>query len=112
MKLTLSLMFAALMSASAMAQTVGEIAEVENAAWRTPPDAARMEARSLDPVVRDEALETGAASGLMASFADGSAVYAKPIQWVRVGTKRFVVRCAPRVRVSPYKVGQLKSTQP
>ncbi len=56
----------------AAAQTVGEIAEVQNAAWRTPPDAARLDARKLDPVVRDEALETGAASGLLVSFADGS----------------------------------------
>ncbi len=56
----------------AAAQSVGEIAEVQNAAWRTPPDAARLEARSLDPIVRDEALETGAESGLLVTFADGS----------------------------------------
>lgn len=50
--------------------------------------------------------------GIATSFADGSAVYAKPIQWTRIGSKRYVVRYAPRVRVSPYQVGPLKPTQP
>ena len=70
----LSLLLAATLAFAplAAAQTVGQIAEVENAAWRTPPAATRLEARSMDPVVRDEALETGAASGLLVTFADGS----------------------------------------
>ena len=72
MTLKLSILFAALMSASAMAQSVGEVADVQNAAWRTPPEASRLEARALDPIVRDEALETGAESGLLVTFADGS----------------------------------------
>ncbi len=71
-RLSLILAGAIALSPLAAAQTVGSIAEVENAAWRTPPDAARLEARSLDPIVRNEALETGAASGLLVSFADGS----------------------------------------
>jgi prepilin-type N-terminal cleavage/methylation domain-containing protein len=50
--------------------------------------------------------------GIATSFADGSATYAKPIQWVTVGNKRYVARYAPRVRVSPYEVGQLHATQP
>lgn len=56
----------------AAAQSVGQVADVQNAAWRTPPDAARLDARALDPIVRNEALETGADSGLLVSFADGS----------------------------------------
>jgi hypothetical protein len=63
-----SLMFAPL----AAAQSVGEIVDVQNAAWRTPPEAARLDARTLDPIVRNEALETGGDSGLLVKFADGS----------------------------------------
>lgn len=71
---SLSIIFAAAVAFAplASAQSVGEVVEVQNAAWRTPPDASRLEARSLDPIVRDEALETGAESGLLVSFADGS----------------------------------------
>jgi len=56
----------------AAAQAVGEIADVKNAAWRTPPEATRLDARTLDPIVRNEALETGGDSGLLVTFADGS----------------------------------------
>ena len=72
MTLKLSFLFAGLLTAAAAAQTVGEVADVQNAAWRTPPEASRLEARALDPIVRDEALETGTESGLLVSFADGS----------------------------------------
>lgn len=70
----LSVLFAGAMlfAPLAAAQSVGQIVDVQNAAWRTPPQAARMDARNLDPIVRDEALETGADSGLLVTFADGS----------------------------------------
>jgi hypothetical protein len=58
-------------SASAMEQ-IGRIDNLVPAAFHTPPGAERMEARQLDPVVRDETLTTTDAGGLLVTFADGS----------------------------------------
>ncbi len=71
---SLSVLFAAslMLAPLAAAQTVGEVADVQNAAWRTPPEATRLDARALDPIVRNETLETGGDSGLLVTFADGS----------------------------------------
>jgi len=57
--------------------------------------------------------------GFCVAKADGSGVYAKPIQWVnlmdvKVSSQErwFVKRFAPRLRVSPYEVGVLPAEQP
>ncbi len=50
--------------------------------------------------------------GLAAAFADGSGLYVKPLEWVNLGGKRYVKRYAPRARVSPHFVGQLRPNQP
>lgn len=53
-------------------EVVGRIDELVPAAFHTPPDAQQMEARKLDPVVRNETLTTTDAGGLLVTFADGS----------------------------------------
>lgn len=53
-------------------EVVGRIDELVPAAFHTPPDAAQMEARKMDPVVRDETLTTTDDGGLLVTFADGS----------------------------------------
>jgi len=57
--------------------------------------------------------------GLCIAMADGSGVYAKPIEWVKQYDVKvtqlerlYVKRFAPRIRVSPYNVGQLPPDQP
>jgi len=50
--------------------------------------------------------------GLAAAFADGSGQYVKPLQWISIGGVSYVKRYGPRVRVSPYEVGQIKPAQP
>jgi hypothetical protein len=57
---------------SAGAQTVGKVGKSVPAAFRLPPGGTRLEARQLDPIVRNEALETGAKGGLLVTFADAS----------------------------------------
>lgn len=53
-------------------EAVGRIDNLVPAAFHTPPGAEQMEARHLDPVVRDETLTTTDAGGLLITFADGS----------------------------------------
>lgn len=53
-------------------EAVGRIDNLVPAAFHTPPGAEQMEARQLDPVVRDEILTTTDAGGLLITFADGS----------------------------------------
>jgi len=57
--------------------------------------------------------------GLCVALADGSSVFAQPIEWVNqydlkvTGTERlYVQRFNQRIRVSPYKVGILPAKQP
>lgn len=50
--------------------------------------------------------------GLAAACADGSAKYMKPIQWTTINNQSYVLRYAPRLRISPYNVGQLQQPQP
>ncbi len=50
--------------------------------------------------------------GVAASFADGSAGYLKPLQWVTIRGKKYVKRYTPRARVSPHEVGELPKEQP
>ncbi|MHC4445745.1 MAG: prepilin-type N-terminal cleavage/methylation domain-containing protein [Planctomycetota bacterium] len=57
--------------------------------------------------------------GLCVALADGSSVYAKPIEWVTQydpkvyqRERRYVKRFTPRIRVSPYNVGALPLEQP
>jgi hypothetical protein len=71
-----SLAFAAAFSLAASPalalEVVGRIDELVPAAYHTPPDAQQMEARKLDPIVRNETLTTTDAGGLLVTFADGS----------------------------------------
>lgn len=53
-------------------EQIGRIDNLVPAAFHTPPGAAQMEARQLDPVVRDETLTTTEKGGLLITFADGS----------------------------------------
>jgi hypothetical protein len=53
-------------------EAVGRIDNLVPAAFHTPPGGQQMEARQLDPVVRDETLTTTDAGGLLITFADGS----------------------------------------
>jgi len=50
--------------------------------------------------------------GVTVAFADGSGKYIQPLEWITYGGIRYVKRYAPRARVSPYKVGELMTTQP
>lgn len=53
-------------------EVVGRIDDLVPAAFHTPPEAAQMEARKMDPVVRNETLTTTDQGGLLVTFADGS----------------------------------------
>ncbi len=67
------LLGAALSAPPALAlEAVGRIDNLVPAAFHTPPGGQQMEARQLDPVVRDETLTTTDAGGLLITFADGS----------------------------------------
>lgn len=50
--------------------------------------------------------------GLSVGFADGSGRYAKPLDWMSFNGRKYVKRYTPRIRVSPYEVGRLRSTTP
>jgi hypothetical protein len=51
--------------------------------------------------------------GIAVAMADGSGVLARPLRFVRgSGGLQFVQQYAPRLRVSPYKVGRIRDTQP
>jgi hypothetical protein len=54
------------------ADIVGKVGKSVPAAFRMPPGGTEMLARRLDPIVRDEALETRAGGGLLVTFADNS----------------------------------------
>ncbi len=54
----------------------------------------------------------GKKGGVASAFADGSGQYLKPLEWTTISGKMYVKRYGPRARVSPYKVGQLRATQP
>lgn len=50
--------------------------------------------------------------GIAVALADGSGKHLKPLRFKTIGGKSYVERYGPRVRVSPYNVGQLKPNQP
>lgn len=50
--------------------------------------------------------------GLAVALADGSGTYVQPLEWIKDGIKTYVKRYAPRIRVSPYDVGKVQSSQP
>ena len=62
-------------------------------------------------------LRHGGKGGLAVALADGSGVFAKPIEWVDLrgptgAMVRYVKRYNPRIRISPYEVGRLPASQP